>query len=43
MEQARTSAREEAAVARLRKPGRAEEEFRSGTCVIAYADPGRAG
>jgi hypothetical protein len=38
MEQARTSAREEAAVARLRKLAAAEEEFRSGTCVNAYAD-----
>jgi hypothetical protein len=38
MDEARTSAREEAAVARLRKLAAAEAEFRSGTCVNAYAD-----
>jgi hypothetical protein len=38
MEEARTSAREEAAVARLRKLAAAEGEFRSATCVNAYAD-----
>jgi hypothetical protein len=37
-EQARTSAREQAAVARLRKVADAEGEFRSGTCGNAYAD-----
>jgi hypothetical protein len=38
MEEARSSAREEAAVGRLRKMAAAQEEFRSGTCVNAYAD-----
>jgi hypothetical protein len=38
MEQARTSAREEAAVARLRRLAGAQAEFKSGTCVGAYAD-----
>jgi FHA domain-containing protein len=38
MEQARTSAREEAAVARLRSLAAAEAQFKSGTCVDAYAD-----
>jgi len=38
MDDARVSAREEAAVARLRKLAAAEGEFRAGTCVSAYAD-----
>jgi hypothetical protein len=38
MEQARASAREDAAVERLRKVAAAESEFLSGTCVNAYAD-----
>ena len=38
MEQARTSAREEAAVARLRSLAGAQAQFKSGTCVDAYAD-----
>jgi hypothetical protein len=38
MDEARTSAREGAAVGRLRKLAAAEDEFRSGTCVNAYAD-----
>ena len=38
MDEARTSAREGAAVARLRKLASAEDEFRSSTCVSAYAD-----
>ena len=38
MEQARTSAREEAAAARLRSLAGAQNEFKSGTCVNAYAD-----
>lgn len=38
LEQARTSAREDAAVARLRKLAAAEDQFRAGTCVNAYAD-----
>jgi hypothetical protein len=38
MEQAHTSAREEAAVGRLQRLAAAEGEFRSGTCVSAYAD-----
>jgi hypothetical protein len=38
MDEARTSAREGAAVARLRKLAAAEAEFRSGACVNAYAD-----
>jgi hypothetical protein len=38
MEEARTSAREEAAVGRLRKLAAAEDEFRSATCVNAFAD-----
>jgi len=38
MEQARTSAREEAAVARLRSLAAAQGQFKSGTCVDAYAD-----
>jgi hypothetical protein len=38
MEEARTSAREEAAVARLRKLAAAEGEYRSATCVNAFAD-----
>ena len=37
MEQARSSAREEAAVARLRSLAGAEAQFKSGTCVDAYA------
>jgi hypothetical protein len=37
IEQARTSAREEAAVARLRRLAGAQAEFKSGTCVNAYA------
>ena len=38
MEEARTSAREGAAVARLRTLAAAQGQFRSGTCVNAYAD-----
>ncbi len=38
MEEARSSAREEAAVERLRRMAAAQAEFRSGTCVNAYAD-----
>jgi hypothetical protein len=38
MEKARSSAREEAAVDRLRRMAAAQTEFRSGTCVNAYAD-----
>jgi hypothetical protein len=38
MEEARTSAREEAAVLRMRRLATAQEQFRSGTCVSAYAD-----
>ena len=38
MEQARSSAREEAAVGRLRQMAAAQAEFQSGTCVNAYAD-----
>jgi hypothetical protein len=38
IEQARTSAREEAAVGRLRRLAAAEAEFKAGTCVNAYAD-----
>jgi hypothetical protein len=38
MEEAKTSAREEAAVARLRRLAAAEAEFKSGTCVDAYGD-----
>jgi FHA domain-containing protein len=38
MDEARASAREGAAVARLRKLAAAEAEFRSGACVNAYAD-----
>ena len=38
MDEARTAAREGAAVARMRKLAAAEGEFRSGTCVNAYAD-----
>jgi hypothetical protein len=38
IEQARTSAREGAAVARLRTLAAAQNQFRSGTCVNAYAD-----
>lgn len=38
MEEARSSAREEAAVGRLRRMAAAQAEFRSGTCVNAYAE-----
>ena len=38
MEQARSEAREEAAVERLRKLAAAESEFHAGTCGNAYAD-----
>jgi FHA domain-containing protein len=38
MEQALTSAREETAVARLRSLAGAQAQFKSGTCVDAYAD-----
>jgi hypothetical protein len=37
MEQARTSAREDEAVGRLRRLAAAQAEFKSGTCVDAYA------
>jgi hypothetical protein len=38
IEEARSSAREDAAVGRLRRMAAAQAEFRSGTCVNAYAD-----